>query len=371
MARDGSIAQRSRSGGGGVKRSATYAALDLGTNNCRLLIAESLGDGFRVVDSHSRIVRLGEGLNATGRLSERAMQRAFEALQTCGDKIKKNKVSKVRCITTQACRAAANGSEFVAEVKSRTGLTLETITPKEEAKLALLGSLDLVDDAKDFALVVDIGGGSTELCWVDANAAKARGVSGCISRPPILGWASFPIGVVTLSEAHPETGDDWYENLVDHVADMLGEHDAAQRFGKMFADGRGHLLGTSGTVTSLAAVHLGLERYSRSEVDGAWVSREGMSAARDKLRSATAEERASMPCIGAERADLVLAGCAILDAVWRLWPSDQLRAADRGLREGVLLGLMHSSGKQKRRRRGGRSRIRRPGGAGNVGGDER
>ena len=352
MASDGSAAPRPRKQRGAPKRSTTYGALDLGTNNCRLLIAERAGQGFRVVDSYSRIVRLGEGLNATGQLSDNAMARAHEALKVCSDKLKKHKVEKVRCITTQACRAAKNGASFVSEVKDATGLKLETISPKEEAKLALLGSLDLIDSDKDFALVVDIGGGSTELCWVDAKAARTRGVAGSLKRPPILGWASFPIGVVTLSEAHPEHGDDWYEQLVEHVVGVLSEHDGAQRFGKLFADGRGHLLGTSGTVTSLTAVHLGLSRYIRSEVDGAWMSQAGMDEARDQLRFVSTEERAKLPCIGPERADLVLAGCAILDAVWRLWPAERLRAADRGLREGVLLGLMHGAAKPKKRRRG-------------------
>ncbi|MBF20109.1 MAG: exopolyphosphatase [Hirschia sp.] len=356
MAGDGSTPSTARRVRKGGQRAPTFAALDLGTNNCRLLIAERAGDSFRVVDSYSRIVRLGEGLNATGKLSDAAMNRAFEALSVCSDRIKKNKVSKVRCIGTQACRVAENGGQFAKAVKAKTGLSLEIISPKEEAKLALIGSWDLIDTSRDFTLVVDIGGGSTELSWVDANAARSRGVAGCMKRPTILGWGSFPIGVVTLSEAFPEDGADWYEQLVQYVVDLLSEHDSATRFGALFQKGRGQLLGTSGTVTSLAAVHLGLDRYVRSAVDGTWVSFEEMVAAREKLRLATPDERAQIPCIGADRADLVLAGCAILDAIWRLWPSERLRAADRGLREGVLLGLMQDSGGSKRRRRSKRKK---------------
>nr|WP_233356660.1 Ppx/GppA phosphatase family protein [Hirschia baltica] len=344
-------------GSGAKNRSATFAALDLGTNNCRLLVADRAGDGFRVLDSYSRIVRLGEGLASSGQLSETAMDRAVEALKNCKTKLDKYRNCQVRCITTQACRAASNGNEFLQRVKKTTGLKLETISPKEEAKLALLGSLDLVDDSKDFTLVVDIGGGSTELSWVDAKAAKRRGVSGSAARPPILGWASFPVGVVTLSETFPEHADGgdpfWYDKLVEYVVKLLRENDAADRFGPLFEAGRGQLLGTSGTVTSLAAVHLGLSKYTRSAVDGVWVSQEGMDAARDKLRFATPEKRATEPCIGPDRAELVLAGCAILDAVWQIWPSERLRAADRGLREGVLLSLIHSNkpaGKKKRKR---------------------
>ncbi len=364
---DKTSAQNGRGSGIRAKKgAATFAALDLGTNNCRLLVAERAGDGFRVLDSYSRIVRLGEGLASTGKLSNAAMRRATEALKICKSKIDRHPNIQVRCITTQACRAASNGRAFLQSVQKSTGLRLEAITPKEEAKLALLGSMDLIEDTKDFTLVVDIGGGSTELSWVDARAVKRRGVSGCAQRPPILGWASFPVGVVTLSEAFPENGADWYDNLVKHVIDMFSAHDAAERFGPLFEKGRGQLLGTSGTVTSLAAVHLGLPKYVRSEVDGAWVARTGMNAARDRLRFATKEEREKEPCIGPDRADLVLAGCAILDAVWALWPAERLRAADRGLREGVLLSLIHGSSQangannaKNREKKGKRRRTRK------------
>ncbi len=357
MARNHKAPRKPSKGSGAKKRSATFAALDLGTNNCRLLVAERTGDGFRVLDSFSRVVRLGEGLANTGKLSDAAMDRAVAALKDCKTKLKKYNNCQVRCITTQACRAASNGPAFLQRVKRATGIKLETISPKEEAKLALLGSLDLVDETKDFTLVVDIGGGSTELSWVDARAAKRRGVSGCAQRPPILGWASFPVGVVTLSEMFPEKSPeedpDWYDDLVQYVMELLNENDAANRFGPLFKAGRGQMLGTSGTVTSLAAVHLGLPKYTRAAVDGKWVSQEGMEAARDKLRYASREKRATEPCIGPDRAELVLAGCAILDAVWQIWPSERLRAADRGLREGVLLSLIHGKKPSKKKRKRG------------------
>jgi exopolyphosphatase/guanosine-5'-triphosphate,3'-diphosphate pyrophosphatase len=238
---------------------------------------------------------------------------------------------------------------------------METITPKEEAKYALLGSLDLVDANHDFALVIDIGGGSTELCWIDAKAAVQRGVTGCAQRPPILGWASFPVGVVTLAEGFDDRSEGWYSRMVEHVRKLLMANDAAGRFGPLFRAGRGQLIGNSGTVTSLAGVHLRLERYVRSAVDGVWLSREGAAEARQRLHDATPEERAAEPCIGPERADLVLAGCAILDAVWSVWPAERLRVGDRGLREGILLSMMHgaaSGGRQRRRRRSGRRPVR-------------
>jgi exopolyphosphatase / guanosine-5'-triphosphate,3'-diphosphate pyrophosphatase len=346
-----------RRGGRSREGAKLYAALDLGTNNCRLLIAErTASGGLRVVDSYSQIVRLGEGLAKTGQLSDAAMARAIEALKRCVDKVKKHKPVQARYIATQACRAATNGRAFLNDVNRTVGLRMETITPKEEAKYALLGSLDLVDPTHDFALVIDIGGGSTELCWIDAKAASERSIDGCAKRPPILGWASFPVGVVTLAESFEDDAPGWYDRMVEHVCGLLRENDAAARFGPLFAAGRGQLIGNSGTVTSLAGVHLKLERYSRAAVDGVWLSREDAEEARRRLHDATPAERALQPCIGPERADLVLAGCAILDAVWATWPAPRLRVGDRGLREGILLSMMHGAGapKARRRRRNGR-----------------
>lgn len=338
-----------------------YAALDLGTNNCRLLVAESGRDGHpRIIDSYSQIIRLGEGLAATGELSPAAMERAYSALGKCMEKIRKRQPVRSRFIATQACRAASNGRIFLKEVKSRVGMSLETISPKEEAKFALLGSLDLVDPQSDFALVIDIGGGSTELCFIDARSAAARGIAGCAVRPPILGWESFPVGVVTLAESFRQEGEGWYERLVEHVAGLLAASDAATRFGPLFAAGRGQLIGNSGTVTSLAAVHLKLDRYVRSAVDGMWLSRDEAATVRSRLLSQSVEERAAEPCIGPDRADLVLAGCAILEAVWNQWPSPRLKVGDRGLREGILLSMMYgTTPKPSRRRR----KAKRPAGA--------
>lgn len=361
---DRSMAKPTRSRGGkpsgrsgGAPR--TYAALDLGTNNCRLLIAErSASGGLRVVDSFSQIVALGEGLAATGQLSEAAMTRAMDALRRCSDKVKKHKPVRARFIATQACRAASNGRVFVSEVRRRIGLHMETISPKEEAKFALLGSLDLVDPSHDFALVIDIGGGSTELSWIDAKSAAQRGVKGCAIRPPILGWASFPVGVVTLNEMI--TGEDRYARMVAHVADLMRANDAATRFGPLFRAGRGQLIGNSGTVTSLAGVHLGLDRYIRSAVDGVWIDREKLAGTIKRLVDLTPEDRAKEPCLTGGRSELMLPGMAILEAVWSIWPSERLRVGDRGLREGILLSMMHGpdSGprNQNRRRNGGQRR---------------
>lgn len=340
---------RGRPGGA----SKLYAALDLGTNNCRLLIAEPTpAGGLRVVDSFSQIVTLGEGLATTGALSEQAMGRAIEALKKCNEKVKKHRPVQARFIATQACRQATNGRAFVADVQRKIGLRMETITPKEEAKYALLGSLDLVDPSHDFALVIDIGGGSTELSWIDAKSAVQRGIKGCAQRPPILGWASFPVGVVTLSEGFADRAPGWYDRMVEHVAALMRANDAATRFGPLFRAGRGQLIGNSGTVTSLVGVHMGLERYVRSLVDGQWLAREDAVATRRRLHDATPEQRAQEGCLTGGRSELMLPGLAILDAVWTIWPAARLRVGDRGLREGILLSMMHG-GKGGHRPQGG------------------
>lgn len=345
------------SGGGGGAKGPLYAAVDLGTNNCRLLIAARTHDGFVVRDAFSRIVRLGQGVGGAGALSEDAMARTVEALGVCADKIKRRRVERVRCIATHACRDAANGPAFIDEVKERTGITLEIITPREEARLAVIGCMALIDRDVDAALVVDIGGGSTELSWIDVAELRAREARGLKMRPPIVDWMSLPWGVVSLSERFPETGTPqaWYATMKAHVAERLEEGAGAARLRAAFDAGRAHIIGTSGTITSLAGVHLGLPRYERSKVDGLWLATADAEAASARLRAMTRDERAAQPCIGGDRSDLVLAGCAILEAIMEAWPTARLRVADRGLREGVLLSLMHPP---KRRRRGGR-RVRR------------
>ena len=332
-------------------RERLYAALDLGTNNCRLLIARRSPDGFRVVDAYSRIVRLGEGLVGAGELGEAAMIRAIEALRICADKMKRRGVSRFRTIATAACRTAVNGGEFIARVKRETGLALEVITTEDEARLAVAGCSPLLDRNCASALVFDIGGGSTELIWVRLEKGQGGKV-----RPVIGDWISLPCGVVTLAERHGgiEVPEMVYRRMVAEVAESLtpfmerlrGERDNHHPF---------HLLGTSGTVTTIAGVHLGLERYDRARVDGIWIEPADVRRVTRDLLEMDYARRAAHPCVGRERADLVLAGCAIFEAIADAWPADRLRVADRGLREGILMSLMQAdAARPRRRRRGGR-----------------
>ncbi|HEY3947471.1 Ppx/GppA phosphatase family protein [Phenylobacterium sp.] len=334
-----------------------YGALDLGTNNCRLLIATPQGpSGFRVVEAYSRIVRLGEGLTASGRLSEAAMDRALGALKVAAEKLRRRRVIRLRAIATQACRMAENGQHFLDRVFAETGLRLQIIPPQEEARLSVAGCLNLIDRGADAALVVDVGGGSTELSWVDLRGAAPTGM------PPLTAWHSAPIGVVTLAERFPEgeaATEAWFRAMVDTVKADIGAFRRADPLREVFDADRGHLIGTSGAITSLAGLHLELPRYDRNQVDGIWMTRDQCDAAARRLMSLSAQGRAEQPCIGPDRADLVLAGAAILQAVQELWPCTRVRVADRGLREGILLSLMADRGgrHRRRRRRGGRGRT--------------
>ncbi len=325
-------------GVGSDRGGASYAALDLGTNNCRLLVARPAGDGFRVVDAFSRIIRLGEGVTSSRRISEAAIGRAIAALTICRNKMKNKGVTRARLIATEACRAAENGEDFRARVAQEVGLELEVIDRETEARLAATGCTTLIDPQADGAVLFDIGGGSSELVRLE-RSQKSRGGP---PLPRIRGWISLPNGVVTLAERHggiivtPES----YEAMVAEVAAMIAPF--AREHG---GDVRGiHMLGTSGTVTTIAGVHLDLKRYDRNRVDGCWMSEKEITAVIERLLAMSYQERVASPCIGAERADLVLAGCAILEAIRRAFPCPRLRVADRGLREGMLVQMMRDDG---------------------------
>lgn len=318
------------------RRTPTYAALDLGTNNCRLLVATPAPGGFRVVDAFSRIVRLGEGMGTSGMLSEAAMERTIDALRICAAKIRRQSVAGARMVATEACRRAGNCQEFVERARFATGLTLEIITSGEEARLSLAGCAPLLDESHPWALVFDIGGGSTELSWVRLREG----------RPELVGCVSLSLGVVTLGERFPHgsNGSDSYAEMVAEVEALLAPFDDSHGISATVAAGGVQMLGSSGTVTTLAGVHLGLPRYDRNRVDGYRLAFDAVEDVTRRIAVMPVGERERHPCIGRERADLVLAGCAILEAICRRWPVGMVRVADRGVREGILLALMAEAG---------------------------
>jgi len=324
----------------------TYAALDLGTNNCRLLVARATRDSFRVVDAFSRIIRLGEGITSSGLLSEAAILRAVDALRVCRAKMRNRGVTRSRLIATEACRSAGNGQEFLERIRNEVGIELEIVDRETEARLAATGCTPLVDPGAEGVILFDIGGGSSELVRLGRCSPTQHGPP----HPAIDAWISMPIGVVTLAERHGgvTVSRESFEAMIAEVA-VYVDRFAAEHGGTAGL----HLLGTSGTVTTVAGVHLGLPRYDRSRVDGCWLDIAEVRTVTAGLLDASYEERVAEPCIGKERADLVLAGCAILEAMLQMWPCERLRVADRGLREGILATLMAEDGVYRSERRSG------------------
>ena len=353
----GSSAQARKPAARGGRR---YAALDLGTNNCRLLVAEPNGGHFNVLDAFSRNVRLGEGVEKTGALAPAAMDRTIEALRICAAKIRRHGPVRSRIIATEACRRAANGKAFLRRVRRETGLEMEMITPEQEARLALAGCAPLLDPEAEHLMVFDIGGGSTELIWMDLSgvdpaerqqmimalapgrAGRGRAELRRKARARIVDWISAPLGVATLNDAFSDVADDRKRYALmawlfeEHIQGFLPYEDEAaqQRLPKL------QIIGASGTVTTLGALHLGLQRYDRSRVDGMWLRRQAVEEMVSALIDLGPSGRRAHPGVGADRAQLVIAGSAILQTILRLWPVERLRVADRGLREGLLYSLM-------------------------------
>jgi exopolyphosphatase / guanosine-5'-triphosphate,3'-diphosphate pyrophosphatase len=334
-----------------------YAALDLGTNNCRLLVAQPTRRGFKVKTSFSRIIRLGEGLSTSGRLSNAAIERTIDALKVCAGKMRSLRVVRAGVIATEACRSASNAPEFLHRARKETGLDIKVISRETEAKLAVAGCASLLDADSDLALVFDIGGGSSELIWLDLTRSRQRWGRSLSERLEaqscIAAWTSLPVGVVTLAERFGSRAIDHptFEAMVGHVAGLLEPFEARHALRPRLQRCSAHMLGTSGTVTTLAGVHLGLPRYDRSKVDGCWLGARHARAVIADLLALSFAGRAAQPCIGPTLAEFVLGGCAILEAVLRTWPCERLRVADRGLREGILATLMAQDGHYRSERR--------------------
>jgi len=332
-----------------------YAALDLGTNSCRMLIAQPRGSQFQVIDSFSKTVQLGAGLEASGRLSRASMSRTIQALRICGKKIEKHGVRRMRLVATEACRRARNARDFIRQVRRETGLQLEIIAPEEEARLAVISCAPLVSPRTEQLLVVDIGGGSTELVWIDLSGVipedRPRSImrlhSGFAMQGPqdarVVDWISVPLGVATLKDQFVDVEDDaarfalmsWF--FEENLAKFSPYNAENPREGFQ-------IIGTSGTVTTVAASFLGLRRYDRAKVDGLLMTSDQIDFVIRDYLSLGPEGRRTDPRIGRDRHALIMSGAAILQALMRIWPTDKLSVADRGLREGLLYAQMSADG---------------------------
>ena len=293
-----------------------------------------------MLDGFTRIVRLGEGLTASGRLSDAAMDRTMEALRLCRNKLREHQPARMRLIATEACRAAENGAEFIARVERELGLVLEIVDRQTEAALAVTGCADLIEEQSEGALMFDIGGGSSELAWLDFRGGRPRRQGRMAAS--IRSWQSLPVGVVSIAERFGgvDVTPESFEAMVAFVAEHLRQFRGREKLRQMIAEHPVHLIGTSGTVTTLAGLHLGLERYERQKVDGLWLNRQQIDDTMRALMGMSYDRRVAHPCIGRDRADLVLPGCAIFEAIRREWPTERVRVADRGLREGILISLI-------------------------------
>ena len=325
----------------------TFAAIDLGTNNCRLLVARASVDGFEVIDAYSRPVRLGEGVALSGTLCGDAIDRTLEALDVCAAKIGRHGVTRARHIATEACRRACNGEDFLWLVQARTGLRFEVIAPAEEARLAVASCENLLDPAVPYGLLVDIGGGSTEVSWMRVGHGR------CGTAIELVDMTSVPWGVVTLTEAcvrgQPRERPvvrACYDDMVGRIRQDLQPFCARHGIAGAVARGEVQMVGASGTVTTVSAHHLGLRRYNRGLVDGSRLPHASILRICEELSQLSVAELTAVPCIGNDRADLALAGGAILEAVCRQWPASIVTVADRGLREGVLMDLMRQADRE-------------------------
>lgn len=322
-----------------------FAALDLGTNNCRLLVAQPFvaptrtEQGIRVLDTFSRVVRLGEGLSENNVFLPDAMTRTIIALKGCQAKLARHDVKYARYVATEACRRAENRAEFIGRVREETGIAIEIISNEEEAKLAFLGCSTLLSPASDQAIVFDIGGGSTEFMWVRRDPATPPEML-CDFR--ITDWLSLNKGVMNLSEEFGGAAfaEVYFDELVEYLVKRLLDFEKKNKIGDAIRAGSAQMLSTSGTMTTLAALHLGLSHYERSRVDGFTFSMKDLRAVAKKVLAMSPSKRFSNQCIGPDRAEFIVSGCAILEAIHTLWPALEITVGDRGVREGIILSLM-------------------------------
>jgi exopolyphosphatase/guanosine-5'-triphosphate,3'-diphosphate pyrophosphatase len=314
-----------------VKRPGRYfAALDLGSNTCRILIARAMGESYKVVDSFSRVIRLGTGVRSTGVLSKDAMDRAIEALKECARKLDKYQIFHIRSVATEACRQAQNREEFITRVKMETGIALEVINEEEEARLALKGCIGLINPKYPYILAFDIGGCSTEVMWATTESGT----------PQVLNWLSLPYGVVSVLESCCGDAAPFYDDIRNKISSELQALEESADITRHIAEGKVQMIGSSGTTTTVAAIQQSLTHYDRTRVDGCALQTASIHKIGNEIRLMDTHERSSHPCIGPERCDLVLGGLAILEGICDTWPIESLYVADRGVRDGILADMM-------------------------------
>ncbi len=312
---------------------ATFASIDIGTNTISLLIAEinEAGD-FNNIQSENRITRLGAGFAQNNTLSGPAIERALATLIAMRALLEKEKIDRFVVTGTSAVRKAKNRKDFLESVKQKTGFEITVISGEEEARCTLLGISLLFQDRNKTTVVIDIGGGSTELIADDWAG------------PPFL--SSTPLGAVTLSEGYllsdPPTAREM-KSLENVIAAELAkiEHPmpSACRF-----------VGTAGTLTTLAAIDQKMTRYDPDRINGYRLSYSGIEGIVNELARLPIQKRQSVPGLEKGREDLIVSGGLILLSVMKRFGYHQVLVSDYGLREGLLIDLYQNSLKTTLRR---------------------
>ena len=310
-----------------------YGSIDLGTNTCRLLIAKLIptedGRVFSPVESLSRVVRFGENLDSgqtgTRRLSPQAVDRALMALEECKKLLQRYNVRHMRCVATAACRYAENTEEFVQEALNKTGIRVEVISPQEESELAVAGCAELFDEQFSHAIVFDIGGGSTEFVWTEILPDQGFRIVDSIS---------FPYGFATSKEDLRDA--DKCLKITQSVSSAVNDFAVEYKIRELFHAGKVQMIGASGTITTLAAIAMDLDRYDKKSVHEVPLCRETLKYVFRYLSNTKYKERVEHPCIGQQRAESIMGGVALFKAIDEVLNIDPIIAADRGVREGIL-----------------------------------
>lgn len=301
------------------------AAVDLGTNTVRLLVVEAEGREWRPLHQSQRVTRLGEGQAETGRLLEAPMQRTVDTVSEFIAAARGLGASEIRVVATSAVREAPNRAELLALLRAATGLDASVVSGEEEARLTLQGVAAGLPQLGGSFVLFDIGGGSTELVLGEDGRLGAV--------------VSLQLGVVRLAERYGDAGPvDWAR-----FALMRGEIDGrlAREIPARIIEARAPaLVGTAGTVTTLAALDLGLPAYDASRVQGHTLARGAVERLLNRLGALAVAERARLPCLEPGRADVIIPGIAICLAVMDRLGYGSLVVSDRGLREGILCEIL-------------------------------
>ena len=302
-----------------IKKQNRFAAIDLGSTNCRLVIVDIIEDKYKIICSFSEILNLGRNLSFSNEFNDEIIEKTIEIFKIISQKLKYYNVLSYRCVATEACRQSINSDELVKRIHERTNIEIEIIPSKEEARLCLKSCLNHNVNLNDFNLVFDIGGGSTEIIIFDSIYSNKD-----------FDFLSIPIGVINFSE----------KVSLFKTEKVLGQLEKQMMFfskKKKIHNEPISIIGSCGTVTTLCAIHLKLNYYQKSLVDNTLLEIEDLKQTCNFVKRLSSEEKEKHPCIGPQRINLLDNGILILEKILESWPVKRILVSDRGLREGIIL----------------------------------